>query len=69
MNLLYFIPSLHKAGGMERVLPQKVNYLAKNSTYNISIITTDMPDKAEPFFQLDENVKVYKFKLFFIPEN
>lgn len=65
MNLLYFIPSLHKAGGMERVLTQKVNYLAKNSTYNISIITTDMPDKAEPFFQLDENVKVYKFKLFF----
>lgn len=65
INLLYFIPSLHKAGGMERVLTQKVNYLAKNGSYNISIITTDMPDYVEPFFQLDKNIKLYKFKLFF----
>src|SRR5690606_34265529 len=65
INLLYFIPSLHKAGGMERVLTQKVNYLAKNGVYNISIITTDMPDDVEPFFQLDKNIKLYKFKLFF----
>lgn len=65
LNIVYFIPSLTNAGGMERVLTQKVNYLAKSGKYNISVITTDMPDGEEPFFQLDKEVKVYRFKLFF----
>lgn len=65
MKILYFIPSLAHAGGMERVLTQKVNYLAKSGRHNIYIITTDMLDGEEPFFQLDKGVEVYKFKLFF----
>ena len=65
MNLLYFIPSLHKAGGMERVLTQKVNYLAETGLYNICIITTDMSVYDKPFFNLHESIKVHRFELFF----
>ena len=65
MNLLYFIPSLHKAGGMERVLTQKVNHLAETGLYNICIITTDMSLYEKPFFNLHKSIKVHKFELFF----
>lgn len=65
LDIVYFIPSLANAGGMERVLTQKVNYLVEYGKYNISIITTDMSDDEKPFFQLNKKVKVYKFKLFF----
>lgn len=65
LKIIYFIPSLSNAGGMERVLTQKVNYLAGNMSYDISIITTDMKDEDNPFFPLNQNIKLYKFKLFF----
>lgn len=65
MNLLYFIPDLSEAGGMERVLTQKVNYLANTGLYNISIITTEMLDEDKPFFQLHDDIKIYRFKIFF----
>ncbi|MFD1439565.1 glycosyltransferase family 4 protein [Acinetobacter sp. ANC 4282] len=65
MKLLYFIPNLSTAGGMERVLTKKVNYLAKTGNYNIFIITTDMNEWEAPFFELDDSIKVFKFKLFF----
>lgn len=65
MNLVYFIPDLSKAGGMERVLTQKVNYLAHTGLYNISIITTEMLDNDKPFFELHPDIKIHRFKIFF----
>lgn len=40
MKLLYCIPGLYNPGGMERVLTQKVNYLADKG-YEIDIATTE----------------------------
>ena len=64
-NILYFIPSLSTSGGMERVLTEKVNYLANKGCYQIFIVTTEMSDYAIPFFDLNSAVNVINLKLCF----
>ena len=60
MNILYCIPHLYNAGGMERVLTQKVNWLAAHTEHEISILTTERVPQAykEVYFPLDKRVKV-----------
>jgi len=57
MNLLYCIPALYNAAGMERVLTEKVNYLAGLTKYKITIVTTDQQGKAIRFL-LHESIDV-----------
>ena len=45
MKIVYCIPSLYNPGGMERVLTEKVNYLANHTDFEISIITTEQKNK------------------------
>lgn len=65
INLLYLIPSLKNSGGMERVLTNKVNFLAKSNIYRIFIVTTEMNDDESPFFELSENVEIIKLNINF----
>ena len=60
MNLLYCIPHLYKSGGMERVLTQKVNWLAAHTDYTITIVTTEPTPTgmSDIYFPLDKRVKV-----------
>ena len=60
MNILYCIPHLYNAGGMERVLTQKVNWLAAHTEHEISILTTERVPQAHKavYFPLDKRVKV-----------
>lgn len=60
MNLLYCIPHLYNSGGMERVLTQKVNWLAANTEHTITILTTEPTPKgvSDTYFALDKRVKV-----------
>lgn len=60
MNILYCIPHLYNAGGMERVLTQKVNWLAAHTEHEISILTTERVPQAYKavYFPLDKRVKV-----------
>ena len=60
MNILYCIPHLYNSGGMERVLTQKVNWLAANTNHHITILTTEATPAGmnETYFDLDERVKV-----------
>lgn len=60
MKILYCIPHLYNAGGMERVLTQKVNWLTSHTEHTITILTTEVtPEgKAESYFALDMRVKV-----------
>ena len=60
MNLLYCIPHLYNSGGMERVLTQKVNWLAAHTDYTITIVTTEpVPTgMSDIYFPLDKRVKV-----------
>lgn len=64
MKIAYCIPSLYTAGGMERVLSLKVNYLADVLNYDITIILTDGKDK-EPYFSLSSKIKVINLNLNF----
>ena len=48
LRLVYLTPSLYIAGGVERVLTLKANYLADHFDYDVTIVLTDGGDK--PFF-------------------
>ncbi|MDD3322939.1 MAG: glycosyltransferase family 4 protein [Paludibacter sp.] len=64
MKLLYCVPALHNAGGMERVLTEKVNYLAEHQNYEITIVTTDQGVKPI-YFQLDKRIHVIHLNIDF----
>lgn len=64
MKLLYFIPALYNHGGMERVLTQKVNYLAEYMDYEIDVITTDQKN-LPCAFSLSDKVRLFHLDLDF----
>ena len=57
IKIAYCIPGLYSPSGMERILTNKVNYLAQNGEYCIYIITTEMNGR-EPFFKLHPSIKI-----------
>lgn len=68
MKILYCIPALHNAGGMERVLTEKVNYFIKLPNFEITIVTTDHLNRPIRFF-LDSGVRVVHFDIDFNAHN
>ncbi len=67
MNILYCIPHLYNAGGMERVLTQKVNWLVAHTDHQVSIVTTERTPKGKEMccFALDERVRVTELNMDF----
>ena len=67
MNILYCIPMLYNSGGMERVLTQKVNWLAAHTPHTFTILTTEpTPDgMQDTYFALDEKIKVVPLNIDF----
>ena len=55
MKLLYCIAGTCHSGGMERVLANKANYLARQG-YEVVVVTTDQQGQP-PFFPLDERIR------------
>ncbi len=68
MKLVYCIPSLDSAGGTERVLTNKVNYLAEHYGWEIHIVLTER-QKAAPYFPLHPSVRVVPLDLDFRAED
>lgn len=64
MKIVYCTPSLYLAGGVERVLTTKVNYLAERLGHDVTIVLTDGADK-EPFYALSPLVKVIQLNIGF----
>lgn len=64
MKLVYCIPSLDSAGGTERVLTNKVNYLAEHYGWEIHIVLTER-QKGAPYFPLHPSVRVVELDLDF----
>ena len=60
MRIVYCIPHLYNSGGMERVLTQKVNWLAAHTDYEITLVTTELTPvgQNDVCFSLDERVRV-----------
>lgn len=57
MKIAYCTPSLYIAGGIERVLTTKMNYLADEAGYDVWVILTDGKDK-EPYFKLSDKIHI-----------
>lgn len=58
MKLMYFVPALFNSGGTERVITEKVNYLADILDYEIIIVTTDHPADKNIFYPLSKRINV-----------
>ena len=60
MRIVYCIPSLYNAAGMERVLTQKINWLAEHTNHELTILTTERTPQGqkEVCFPLHQRVKV-----------
>ena len=57
LKIVYCTPALYMAGGVERVLSLKANYLADNLGYDITIILTEGKNKPL-FYPLSKKIKV-----------
>ncbi|MDY5534612.1 MAG: glycosyltransferase family 4 protein [Butyricimonas virosa] len=62
MKIVYCIHFTHVAGGMQRVLTQKANYLAEVLRYEVVIVTTDQKKQA-PFFSLSPRIAQYDLEI------
>ena len=67
MNILYCIPHLYNAGGMERVLTQKVNWLAAHTEHRFTILTTELTPQGtnDTYFALDKRIQVVHLNIDF----
>lgn len=58
MRILYVIDSLASKGGAERIITEKMNYLANNYNYDVSVITCNQfPDTMKNRYELSDKVK------------
>lgn len=63
-KIVYCTPALYMAGGVERVLTLKANYLAEYFGYDITIILTEGKDKPL-FYPLSDKIKVINLDINF----
>ncbi|MCF0187210.1 MAG: glycosyltransferase family 4 protein, partial [Bacteroidaceae bacterium] len=63
-KIVYCTPSLYIAGGVERVLTTKANYLADVLGYEVYIMLTDGKGR-DPYFPLSKSVKVINLDIGF----
>lgn len=67
LKIIYLIAGTFNAGGMERVLTNKVNWLVGHG-YEVSIVTTDQRGR-KPYFSLDERVGQYDLGINYDADN
>ena len=64
MKIVYCTPSLYIAGGIERVLTTKMNYLSDKAGYEVWVILTDGKGK-NPYFPLSDKIHIVNLDLNF----
>lgn len=62
LKIVYCNPSLHIAGGIERILTVKANYFVEKFGYEIHIVITDGKDSM-PFFDLHSSIQVHQLNI------
>ena len=67
MSIIYLIAGTFNAGGMERVLTQKANWLVRNG-YEVTIVTTDQRGR-KPYFPLDDRIQTYDLGINYDADN
>lgn len=68
MKIIYCIRALYNPGGMERVLQNKVTYLAKKMHWDILIVTTDQQDRP-PFYPFPEEIRMVDLGIDYADDN
>jgi len=63
-KIVYCIPALYSAGGVERIVSVKASYFADILGYDVTVIVTEGKGRAS-FFPLSDKVKVINFELGF----
>lgn len=63
-RIVYCTPALYMAGGVERVLTLKANYLAEHYGYDITIILTEGKDKPL-FYPLSDKIRIINLDIGF----
>lgn len=56
MKIVYYIPSLYVAGGLERIVTGKANYLADVLGYEVTILTSEQQNRV-PYYPLSQRVR------------
>lgn len=57
MKIVYYLPSLHTPGGLERIITFKANYFAEHfDDYSVTIVTSEQVGNA-PYFPLSPKVR------------
>jgi len=56
MRVVYYLPSLYIAGGLERVITGKANYLADRLGYEVTILTSEQQGR-KTYYPLSPNVR------------
>ena len=64
IKVLYCVPSLYLAGGVERVITTKMNYLAERDSYDVYVVLTDGVGK-DPYYKLSDRVTIIQLGLEF----
>ena len=67
MKIVYLIAGTFNAGGMERVLTSKANWLAAHG-YEVIIVTTDQQGR-RPYFKLDERIQTFDLGINYDEDN
>lgn len=62
MNLVYITNKVAGAGGIQRVLSVKANYLVKELGYKVTIITTNAAVDEEMYYNFNSEIKVIDIK-------
>lgn len=62
LKIVYCNPSLHIAGGIERVLSIKANYFAEVLGYEIHVVITDGKGKS-PFFAMHPSIRIHQLDI------
>ncbi|MEL7588100.1 MAG: glycosyltransferase family 4 protein [Prolixibacteraceae bacterium] len=68
MKILYYLPSLHTSGGLERIITLKANKLAENFGYEVIILTSEQSGR-KPYYPLYESVKHFDLRVDFDSDN
>jgi len=69
MKIVYYLPSLYIAGGLERTITLKANYLADSMGYSVTILTSEQQEK-KPYYKLSKNVNHVDLGISFdLPKN
>ena len=64
LKIVYVTPALYMAGGVERVLTLKANYMAEHFGYDITIVLTEGKDKPI-FYPLSDKIHVINLNIGF----